>query len=92
MKEGYGIQRYARRQLFGRGKRTSQTDILPGTVVRHWPFHVPPFAFATPGHFFSVSDWFQIAPASTETVVCAAAADGRAGVLISACIRAGAQI
>jgi hypothetical protein len=31
--------------------RISQTDILPGTAVRHWPFQVPPFAFAISGHF-----------------------------------------
>jgi hypothetical protein len=33
-------------------------------VVRHWPFQVPPFVFATSGHFFSASDWLQIGPAS----------------------------
>jgi hypothetical protein len=58
-------------------RRTSQTDILPGTVVRHWPSHVPPLALATPGHFCWASPWLQIGPASAEIVrACAQAAQG----------------
>src|ERR1700729_3297913 len=64
---------------FHGGRPSSQIDILPGTVVRHLPFHAPPFTFATSGHFFSASAWLQIGPASTAIVlVCAEAAEGGA--------------
>ena len=44
-----------------------QTDILLGTVVRHWPFHFMGAAQVL-GHLLLASAWFQMGPALTSQV------------------------